>query len=115
MNQGYYDFQILTSKIDILKNNSANILFSVNAGKRYNFGNIFFENDNYFKGKLKNNLFSLSRFISKDFYSKKKVSVFRDKIFALLISNKFGVKVSISLYFNKAVSLKVSVPNEFNK
>ena len=31
------------------------------------------------------------------------------------LQNKFGVKVSISLYFNKAVSLKVSVPNEFNK
>ena len=31
------------------------------------------------------------------------------------LQNKFGVKVRISLYFNKAVSLKVSVPNEFNK
>lgn len=42
LDQGFYDIQILSKKIEIFKNNKqANIIFSINSGKRYYLKEVF--------------------------------------------------------------------------
>lgn len=112
LNEGYYDAQIVSTKIDILENNTANLTFSINAGQKYYFGEINyntivgFENNDDFKKIFLNKTFSKN-------YSSQKVFLMKDKInnflkFYRLQNYDFTVrevkdknKININISFNE--------------
>lgn len=95
LDEGYYDVQVLFSKIDIKQNYSADIIHSIDAGKKYSFGSVNYDKLNFFNQNDQKNLLKIKNKISNKVYSRKKVVELRDEISQIIISNK-----KINLDFN---------------
>ena len=72
LNNGFYDVEIISTDVDLLNNNYANIIFVINSGKKYSFSNFEIIDEN----KLLTNvdLLNIDNLIKpslKKFYSKK--------------------------------------------
>lgn len=81
LDNGYYDVQIASVEILKTKLNRANIIYSINAGNSYNFGNFQInEGINLIDKKTQDYIFSLKNDYLKKNYSRKKIRLFLDQI-----------------------------------
>ena len=89
LDNGYYDVQIVSSDINIIEPNKAEIVFSINSGNLYKFNNISIVDDE--KNLNETNIKEIKNILSKTLkgnYSRKKLSFTRDLIFNYLNLNK---------------------------
>ena len=116
LDEGYFDIQITSYKVELINDKYANIIFSIEAGKKYNFGllnvldqkNIFEKDiiDQLKKNldKLKNKVYSQNE-IQK--FENKTNKIFADKkldfAFIKINKSKEGNKVNINVILNEDV------------
>ena len=98
LNNGYYDVQIVSSDINFIGNNLANITFSINSGERYSFSNSNIVDEE--KNLSEKNISDLNKIISKKLdgiYSQKKLNDVNN------ILNEYlrGKKIEFVTFFNK--------------
>lgn len=87
--ESFYDAQVLSANIDILDNNFANIVFSIDSGSKYYFGDFNYNNLEFFDNNNKKYLLTIFETLKNKKYSSKKTIFLKDKINEFLISNKF--------------------------
>lgn len=89
LNNGYYDVQISSVDIKIISKNLANIVYSINSGKRYLFNNFLIKDDNnLLSPDQKKDIQNLISESIKKIYSKKRISFIESKIYSYLNINK---------------------------
>ncbi len=98
LNNGYYDVQIISSDINFIGNNSANIIFSINSGQKYLFSQSEIKDEE--KNLNEVNKKDLNKIISKKLkgvFSQKKLDDINNIINEYLRSNK----IEFVTFFNK--------------
>ena len=85
LNEGFYDVQILSSDVSLSSKNEAEIIFSINSGKKYSFSkyNVIDENNNLSLND-KNYINNLLKKRINGSYSLKKINDLKDDIFRYL-------------------------------
>ena len=89
LDNGFYDVQLTSTDTEIVSNNLANIIFSINSGPTYNFGNkVLIDEQNLLSPAQRKNIKDIINLKLKDVYSKKKISFVETEIYNYLNLNK---------------------------
>ena len=80
LNEGFFDVQITSYKVELIDDNFANIIFSIEAGQKYSFGELkIFDQKNLFDKNIVNSLQENINKLSKKIYNESQITKFERK------------------------------------
>jgi len=115
-NNGYYDAQILSHSINIIKNNLANITYSIEAGDFYSLDEIVFNDANKLLNKNDINFINKNlKKLNKKKYSKDNIELTNINFERYLVSKNYDIILSYNVIKKEKNKLKLEFLVSQNK
>ena len=108
---GYYDVQVLSSSSKIEPDNSSNLIYTINAGKRYKINKITTNVDSVLNKKLFEPIVENYKEIIGKYYSPFKVKKLLDEVDLLIASNDLQfIEHSVNeIIENESIEIKINI------